>query len=65
MIYIFYIQCLHYTQVDKNDILPKIICQNCHRFLSIFARMEKNGNESQIVLNYIAKKRVSVLYIND
>lgn len=50
-------------QIDKKDIKPKIICENCHRTLLSFKEMKKNALDSQVVINYIANKKVSVLGI--
>lgn len=51
------------TQVDKDDIKPKIICENCHTALSNWTEMKSKAAESQIVINYIAKKKVTFFNI--
>ncbi|XP_050429546.1 zinc finger protein 888-like [Adelges cooleyi] len=44
------------VRVEKDDIKPKIICENCHKSLLSWVEMKKKATESQIVINYIAKK---------
>ncbi|XP_050534809.1 zinc finger protein 91-like [Daktulosphaira vitifoliae] len=44
------------VKVEKDDIKPKIICENCHKSLLSWVEMKKKATESQIVINYIAKK---------
>jgi len=37
-----------------------MICENCHKSLMSWIEMKKKAAESQIVINYIATKKVSV-----
>ncbi|CAH1724371.1 unnamed protein product [Aphis gossypii] len=47
-------------KVEKDDIKPKIICENCHKSLMSWIEMKKKAAESQIVINYIATKKFGV-----
>lgn len=44
--------------MEKDDIKPKMICETCHKLLMDFIEMKKKAAESQIVINYIATKKV-------
>lgn len=43
-----------------NGPLPKIICETCHKSLLDYKELKKKAAESQIVINYIAKKKASI-----
>ncbi|XP_022182112.1 zinc finger protein Xfin-like [Myzus persicae] len=45
------------VKVEKDDIKPKMVCENCHTLLLSFIEMKKKAAESQIVINYIATKK--------
>ncbi|XP_025195258.1 zinc finger protein 91-like [Melanaphis sacchari] len=47
-------------KVEKDDIKPKMICENCHKSLMSWIEMKKKAAESQIVINYIATKKFCV-----
>jgi len=48
----------NFFQVEKNDVKLKIICKHCHDPIINWSEMKKKAAEAQIVINYIAKKRV-------
>ncbi|KAF0726231.1 zinc finger protein 271-like [Aphis craccivora] len=45
-------------KIESNDIKPKIVCENCYKSLFSWFEMKKKAQESQIVINYIATKKV-------
>lgn len=47
-----------------NDMLPKIICQNCYNFVLEWAKWKCKALKSNEIINYITEMRVSVLHVN-
>ncbi|XP_060857860.1 uncharacterized protein LOC132935353 [Metopolophium dirhodum] len=46
-------------KIEKEDIKPKIICENCLNDISKWAAMKKTYSESSIILNYLAKSKLT------
>lgn len=45
--------------MESDDVKPKMICNYCAISLDSWETMKKKANESEIVINYIASKKVS------